>query len=175
MRVLIADDDRAFAEYLAALVAICDHEVVATVTGGGLAALQGYARYRPDVLLLDVVMPKFNGFTVCQQLVSRDPAARVILMSGLVAGDYPSLATSPACGYLGKPIIIADLQAALAKAGASHIPPSLMQDPIPSPHLVAEAPEGTWPRPFHRPPAELACRGIAVCGSLRGESAGEAA
>ena len=117
MRVLIADDDRAFAEYLGALVAVCGHEVVATITGGGLAALQGHARYRPDVMLLDVMMPKYNGFTVCHQLASRDPAARVILMSGLVAGDYPSIATSPACGYLGKPILLEDLRKALAGVG----------------------------------------------------------
>jgi CheY-like chemotaxis protein len=122
MRVLIADDDRAFAEYLSAMVELCGHEVVATVTGGGLAAIQSYTRHRPDVMLLDVLMPRFNGFTVCQQLVSRDPAARVILMSGLVASDYPSLATSPACGYLSKPVGLAELRSALDKASMRQEP-----------------------------------------------------
>ena len=73
MRVLIADDDRAFAEYLTALVWASGHEVVATVTAGGLAVLQSFREHRPDLLLLDVMMPQFNGVTVCQQILSRDP------------------------------------------------------------------------------------------------------
>ena len=118
MRVLIADDDRAFAEYLSALVWACDHEVVGAVTLGGLAVLKGYAQHQPDVLLLDVLMPQFNGFTICQQLLSRHPAARVILMSGLVAADYPSIASSRASGFLHKPIPFDDLRAALEMAAA---------------------------------------------------------
>ena len=118
MRVLIADDDRAFAEYLGALVTACDHEVVGAVTSGGLAVLKGYAHHRPDVLLLDVLMPQFNGFTVCQQIRSRHPAARVILMSGLIASDYPSIAASRASGFLHKPIPMEELRAALDLAAA---------------------------------------------------------
>lgn len=118
MRVLIADDDRAFAQYLSALVAACDHEVVGAVTQGGLAVLKGYALYQPDVLLMDVLMPQFNGFTVCQQILSRHPLARVILMSGLIAGDYPNIAASGASGFLHKPIPIGDLRAALDRMAA---------------------------------------------------------
>lgn len=114
MRVLIADDDKAFAEYLAALVWACDHEVVGVVTGGGLAVLQSYWTHRPDVLLLDVMMPKFNGFTVCEQLLSRDPAACVILMSGLVASDFPRLNSCKARGFIGKPLAFEGLRVALA-------------------------------------------------------------
>ena len=113
MRVLIADDDKAFAEYLAALVWACDHEVVGVVTGGGLAVLQSYWTHRPDVRLLDVMMPKFNGFTVCQQLLSRDPGACVILMSGLVASDVPRLNSCKARGFIGKPLTFEELRTAL--------------------------------------------------------------
>lgn len=121
MRVLIADDDKAFAEYLAALVWACDHEVVGIVTGGGLAVLQSYWEHRPDVLLLDVMMPKFNGFTVCQQLLSRDPGACVILMSGLVASDFPRISSCKARGFIGKPLAFEDLRAALNKVAPPKI------------------------------------------------------
>ena len=121
MRVLIADDDKAFAEYLAALVWACDHEVVGVVTGGGLAVLQSYWTHRPDVLLLDVMMPKFNGFTVCQQLLSRDPGACVILMSGLVASDFPRITSCKARGFIGKPMAFEDLRAALQTVGLSEV------------------------------------------------------
>lgn len=118
MRVLIADDDRSFAEHMGALVAACGHEVVATVTSGGLAVMQGFTRHRPDLVFVDVMMPKFNGFTVCQQLISRDSNARVILMSGLVASDYPSMSTCHAAGYLPKPMTFNSLQAILEREEA---------------------------------------------------------
>ena len=115
MRILIADDDKAFAEYLTALVWACEHEVVATVTGGGVPVLQAYALHSPDLVLLDVMMPRLNGFTICQQLTSRHPNAKVILMSGLVAGDYPSIKTCKASGFLPKPITYDGLRATLDK------------------------------------------------------------
>jgi CheY-like chemotaxis protein len=73
------------------------------VTAGGLAVLQSFREHQPDLLLLDVMMPQFNGFTVCQQIRSRDPQARVVLMSGFVASDVPSVASSGALGFIGKP------------------------------------------------------------------------
>lgn len=118
MRVLIADDDRNIIELLTAFVTACEHEVVATVTGGGLAVIQSCSRHRPDVVLLDIIMPLFNGFTVCQQLLSRHPAMKVVLMSGQVESAYPSVATCGAVGYLAKPMQFAELREALEKAAA---------------------------------------------------------
>ena len=116
MRVLIADDDKQIVELLAAFVTACDHEVVDMVTAGGLAVIQSCARHRPDVVLLDIVMPKFNGFTVCQQLVSRNPNVKVLLMSGLVDCEYPSVSRCGAVGYLQKPMHFEQVRQALLHA-----------------------------------------------------------
>jgi len=113
MRVLIADDDRAFAEYLSALVWACGHEVTAAVTAGGLAALQSFREHQPDLLLLDVMMPQFNGFTVCQQILSRNPEARIILMSGLVAAEYPNITASGALAFIRKPFTFHEFESLL--------------------------------------------------------------
>ena len=113
MRVLIADDDRAFAEYLTALVWACGYEVAGTVTAGGLAVLQSFRELQPDLLLLDVMMPQFNGFTVCQQIRSREPDAKVILMSGFVAAEYPSVASSGALAFIAKPFTFDDFSTLL--------------------------------------------------------------
>ena len=104
MRVLIVDDDRNVVNLLSAFVVACNHEVVETVTGGGLEAMRSFVRCEPDVVLLDIVMPKYNGFTVCQQLVSRNPKVKVVLLSGLVDENYPSVATCGAAEYLRKPL-----------------------------------------------------------------------
>ena len=115
MRVLIVDDDRNVVDLLTAFVTACNHEVVETVTGGGLDAIRSFARCDPDVVLLDIVMPKYNGFTVCQQLVSRNPKVKVILLSGLVDESYPSVATCGAMEYLRKPLQFEQLKDVLER------------------------------------------------------------
>jgi CheY-like chemotaxis protein len=118
MRILVADDDKMFAELLAGLVIAAGHEVVAVETGGGLAVLQSYRRHCPDCVLLDVMMPKFNGFTIAQHLRSSNPEARIVMMSGLVEEDYPSAKHCRPNAWLPKPIQFADLQAALDQFAA---------------------------------------------------------
>lgn len=121
MRVLIADDDRNVVELVAAFVRACDHDVVATVTGGGLEVMRSFTQHRPDVVLLDILMPKFNGFTVCQQLVSRNPLVKVVLMSGLVEENYPSVASCGAVEYLRKPLHFEHVRDALARLAPTEI------------------------------------------------------
>lgn len=118
MRVLIADDDRDLAEVLAAFVVECGCEVVATVTGGGLAVIQAFARHKPDVVLLDIMMPRFNGLTVCHALRSRNPDAKIIFVSGQVDGSHPFVSGCGASAYLQKPVSLAALREALDAVGA---------------------------------------------------------
>ncbi len=113
MRVLIADDDRDLAEVLAIYVAECGHEVVATVTGGGLAVIQAFARHEPDAVLLDIMMPRFNGLTVCHALQSRKPGTKIIFVSGQVDGNHPFVSGCHAAAYLQKPVSLSELREAL--------------------------------------------------------------
>jgi CheY-like chemotaxis protein len=110
MRILIADDDRLVCDLLAEFVGICGHEVVDTVTKGGLAVIQSFAQHRPDVVLLDVLMPKCNGLTVCHALLSRKPDTKVVLMSGMVEKEHPFVAGCQASAFLRKPMRIDDLR-----------------------------------------------------------------
>ncbi len=122
MRVLIADDDRELAEVLARLVAECGHEVVGTVTGGGLAVIQAFARCQPDAVLLDIMMPRFNGLTVCHALLSRKPDARIIFISGRVDGNDPFVSGCGASAYLQKPVSLAEVRDALANLETGDLP-----------------------------------------------------
>jgi len=114
LRVLIADDDRLLAEFLSALVQATGHKVVAVETAGGLAVVQSWTKHQPDCILLDIMMPKLNGFTVAQHLRSRDPQARIIFMSGLVQADYPSARQCKPDAWLNKPIMFEELCQALS-------------------------------------------------------------
>ena len=119
MRVLIADDDREMVEVLTAYVEECGHEVVGAVTGGGLAVIQAFARYQPDAVLLDIMMPRFNGLTVCHALLSRKPDAKIIFISGQLDGSHPFVSGSGAAAYLQKPVSPAALRSALDAAATS--------------------------------------------------------
>lgn len=66
LRVLVADDNRDAADSMSVLVKMWGHEVRQTYDGA--AALEMAAAYRPDVLLLDISMPKMDGYQLAQQL-----------------------------------------------------------------------------------------------------------
>src|SRR3954462_1180271 len=104
MRVLISDDDRLICSMLKLFVEQCGHEVVATCTGGGLEAMRTFAAKLPDVVLLDVLMPRCNGLTVCHAVLSRKPDTKVIFMSGMVESNHPYVTGCGAAGFLQKPM-----------------------------------------------------------------------
>jgi CheY-like chemotaxis protein len=113
MRVLIAEDDRDLANALTGFVEECGHQAVATITGGGLEVIQSYTRVAPDCVLMDVMMPRFNGLTVCHALLSKNPNANVILISGRLASDHPFVRDAGATAFLSKPIRVSELKTLL--------------------------------------------------------------
>ena len=113
MRVLVADDDRDMAAVLSDCVQACGHEVVDTVTGGGLAVIRSFVRHEPDAVLLDIRMPQYNGLTVCHALLSRKPDTRIIFVSGMIEGDHPFVRSCGAAACLQKPVGLVELGRAL--------------------------------------------------------------
>ena len=131
MRILIADDQKSVGTTLAALVSHCQHEVV-EVVGSGLEAIQAYDRYKPDVVLMDYWMAKLNGATACRNIVSKDPGARVILVSAWSPGY--DLRESGAMAVLSKPVDLDRLQKVLDDA-AEMLP--FHNDPVdPEPSFI---------------------------------------
>lgn len=111
-KLLIVDDD-------AANVAVLDRMMtrlgyVTTTAADGEAALKAVARQRPDVVLLDVNMPRLDGFDVCRRLKA-DPATRlipVVLLTGLAAiEDRVRGIDAGADDFLTKPYVVAELEA----------------------------------------------------------------
>lgn len=83
-RILVADDDRAVAEFVSRALTHHNHEV--TVVEDGVAALHALQTSGPfDLLLTDIVMPQMDGIALALK-VARDYAdLRVLLMSGYAA------------------------------------------------------------------------------------------
>jgi DNA-binding response OmpR family regulator len=86
-RILIADDDPLGAELLEAYLSESDCEL--RTTGDGEQTLQVVASWQPDLILLDVMMPRISGFEVCKRLRG-DPATHDIAIIMITALDQPS-------------------------------------------------------------------------------------
>ena len=104
-RVLIADDNEPNRELLEAYLADVDCEIATAVDG--LDTLEKVEAFRPDVILLDVMMPKLSGFEVCDRLKS-DPATSPIMVLMVTAlgelGDIERAVESGTDDFLSKPV-----------------------------------------------------------------------
>ena len=77
--ILVADDTRSIRNALVILLEEEGHSV--RLASDGEAALDEYRRRRPDMLLLDVMMPKKNGYQVLKQIRKSDPSLPIIFLS----------------------------------------------------------------------------------------------
>ena len=104
-RVLIADDNEPNRELLEAYLADVDCEIATAVDGAD--TLEQVAAFGPDVILLDVMMPKFSGFEVCQRLKG-DPATSPIMILMVTAlgelGDIERAVEAGTDDFLSKPV-----------------------------------------------------------------------
>jgi len=102
--VLICDDSRALRMLSSGMLAEHGFQVVAEA-GDGLAAVSQYRACKPDVVLLDLVMPELDGKQALQQILALDANARVVILSSLGAqSDVEDCLRMGASSYLQKPI-----------------------------------------------------------------------
>ena len=79
-RIMIADDSDAIRLVLKDILSIGEHDIVVEATDGA-EAVDFYKEHSPDVLLLDLAMPKKDGFTVVKEVMAMDPNAKIVLIT----------------------------------------------------------------------------------------------
>ena len=111
----MADDNPRVLESVSGLLST-DFDVIATATHG-LQAVDLALRLQPDIVVLDVAMPKFDGFQTAQALRQHGSPARVVFLTMHRSDEYVSAAMSAGGhGYVLKSRIYSDLASAIDHA-----------------------------------------------------------
>ncbi len=81
-RVMIADDSKAIRITLKDMILNGKHELVAEAADGA-EAVEKFVDLKPDVLLLDLVLPKKDGLTALKEIMETNPNAKIIMITVL--------------------------------------------------------------------------------------------
>jgi two-component system response regulator RpaA len=126
-KILVVDDDQAIAELIKVNLDMQGHSV--TTANDGIKGLALAQQTRPDLIVLDVMMPDLDGFTVCQRLRQNKETNTIPILMLTALGmtkDKVKGFDSGADDYLTKPFEIPELlvrvRALLRRAGS--VPPS---------------------------------------------------
>ncbi|QRY63145.1 response regulator transcription factor [Gordonia sp. PDNC005] len=110
MRILVVDDDRAVRESLRRSLSFNGYTV--DTAGDGLEALEKVIADRPDMLVLDVMMPRLDGLEVCRRLRSAgDDLPILVLTARDSVSERVSGLDAGADDYLPKPFALEELLA----------------------------------------------------------------
>ena len=111
-RVLVVDDDRAIRESLARALELDGYEV--HLASDGATALATIRGVRPDVAVIDVMMPNIDGLTLCRVLrAERDRLPILMLTARTETSDRVAGLDAGADDYLSKPFELSELLARL--------------------------------------------------------------
>jgi len=111
-RVLVVDDDPQLREALSRALELDDYQVA--TASNGAQALEAISARRPDVVILDVMMPYVGGLDVCRTLRERKDRLPILVLTARdEVGDRVAGLDAGADDYLTKPFALDELRARL--------------------------------------------------------------
>jgi len=133
IRVLVVDDHAVVREGLRTFLSLQDGIEVVGEAADGREAVAAAERERPDVVVMDLVMPRLDGVQAMRELRERVPRARVIVLTSFLDDDrlLPAIRAG-AAGYLLKNVEPAELARAVRAADAGEA----LIDPVVAARLV---------------------------------------
>lgn len=117
IKVLIVDDHQVVRQGLRTFLELQDDIVVIGEAGDGLQAVEMVHQYQPDVVLMDLVMPKLDGIAATRQVKSSAAEVKVIALTSFTEDDkvFPAIQAG-ASSYLLKDVSPDDLVEAIRAA-----------------------------------------------------------
>jgi DNA-binding NarL/FixJ family response regulator len=157
--VLVVDDHAVVREGLRTFLELQDGIAVVGEAGDGEEAVRQAEALRPDVVLMDLAMPRLDGVGAMRELRRRLPAIRVIVLTSFAEDErlLPAI-QSGAAGYLLKNVAPAELARAVRAAHAG--------DALLDPHVAARLVEALAQPAGEDPPERLTTREQEVLGLI---------
>jgi DNA-binding NarL/FixJ family response regulator len=148
IRVLVADDQRVVREGLTMLVGLIDGIEVVGSAADGAEAVDRAQDERPDVVLMNLRMPRLNGAEATRRIRATLPKTQVLVLTTYSDDDslFPALEAG-ARGYLTKDASAEEIEQAIraVAAGRTHLDPAIQQRLVAAAvaaERVAEPPAG---------------------------------
>jgi len=150
-RVVIADDHTIVRQGLRALLQGVKEIEVVGEAADGREAVRKVAALRPDVIVLDISMPRMNGLEATERIVRESPRTRVVALTMHSSEEYVySLLKAGARGFLLKESATSDLVEAIqaVRGGETYLHPSISRKVVdeylkgPDPRARAGSPDG---------------------------------
>jgi DNA-binding response OmpR family regulator len=117
-KILVVDDDASIREILATQLSRLNYETV--TAGDGEEGVKAFKKERPDLVVLDVMMPRMDGIAACQQMRESERKGRRTPIIFLTARDsHHDKLTSAISGgddFCSKPIAFQELRERVEKA-----------------------------------------------------------
>jgi two-component system response regulator MtrA len=108
-RVLVVDDDAALAEMLT--IVLEGEGLVTEVCSSGDQVLERFVEFKPDIVLLDLMLPGLDGMSVCRQIRERSGVPIVMLTAKAETSDVVQGLEAGADDYITKPFKSSELVA----------------------------------------------------------------
>jgi len=119
MDILIVDDHAATREEIGDLLEGQDDLHVVGAADGGEEGIRLAAELRPDLIVMDVVMPETNGIAATKAVRDANPAIRIVALSNHTGGNLVKvLLSAGAAGYVRKDRAFEELVPAIRKVAA---------------------------------------------------------
>ncbi|OGS52636.1 MAG: hypothetical protein A3J79_13535 [Elusimicrobia bacterium RIFOXYB2_FULL_62_6] len=111
MKILIADDNAGIREMLKLVLQSLGHEVVGEADNGE-AAIKAFRELRPEVVMLDIIMPGKTGLAALDEIRALDPAAKVVMLTAVDQDDVNLRVADKGAVMIYKPFSSLDIEKA---------------------------------------------------------------
>jgi DNA-binding NarL/FixJ family response regulator len=128
IRIMIADDHALVREGIAAFLKMSDAYEIVAEASDGVEAIEAAKKHKPDIVLMDISMPKLGGLEATIELKKNNPAVKILVLTQYEDTVYiRRFLKAGASGYLLKTAVGADLITAIESitAGKVYIHPSI--------------------------------------------------
>lgn len=128
IRVIIADDHSLVREGIAAFLKCYDNIEVIAEASDGLEAIEKTRQFHPDIVLMDIAMPKLGGLEATVEIRKNDPTVKILVLTQYDDKEYIlRFLKAGVSGYLLKKAVGSDLISAITAimAGETYLYPAI--------------------------------------------------